>query len=139
MKKRKRVTPRRLQKKISRPRAAAGGSKRPLAPMPVWQRLQADQEADYAASRRRRSGLVPKTGAGLPDEDQSGAAELDDGKEKKLALAAPGLESRQNWANPASLLRDADWIRGVRGTLNSGPTLQNPPTGPEYFSRGFRK
>ena len=22
---------------------------------------------------------------------------------------------------------------------NSGPTLQNPPTGPEYFSRGFRR
>ena len=36
MKKRKRVTPRRLQKKISRLRASAGGGKRPLAPMPVW-------------------------------------------------------------------------------------------------------
>jgi len=44
--------------------------------------LSADQEADYFASGRRRSGVVPKTGAGLPDEDQSGAAEVDVGREK---------------------------------------------------------
>jgi len=35
MKKRKRVTPRRLQKKISRLRASAGGRERPLPPMPA--------------------------------------------------------------------------------------------------------
>ncbi len=36
MKKRKRVTPRRPQKKISRLRASAGAGKRPLAPLPEW-------------------------------------------------------------------------------------------------------
>ena len=65
--------------------------------------LSADQEADYFASGRRRSGVVPKTGAGLPDEDQSGAAEVDDGREKELALPAPGLERRQNGGKPAGL------------------------------------
>jgi hypothetical protein len=34
MKKQKRVTPRRLQKKISRLRASAGGGKGPLASLP---------------------------------------------------------------------------------------------------------
>jgi uncharacterized protein (DUF4415 family) len=36
MKPRKRVAPRKLQKKISRPRASAGGRKRPLQPTPDW-------------------------------------------------------------------------------------------------------
>ncbi len=38
MKKRKQVTPRRLQKKISRLRASAGGGKGPLASLPDWRR-----------------------------------------------------------------------------------------------------
>ena len=38
MKKRKRVTPRRPQKKISRLRASAGGGKGPLASLPDWRR-----------------------------------------------------------------------------------------------------
>ena len=57
--------------------------------------LSADQEADYVASGRRRSGLVPKTGAGLPDEDQSGAAEVNDGREEDL-----GGMSRESWGRP---------------------------------------
>jgi len=36
MKKRKRVTPRRLQKKISRLRASTGEGKGPLASLPAW-------------------------------------------------------------------------------------------------------
>ncbi len=38
MKKQKRVTPRRLQKNISRLRASAGGGKGPLASLPEWRR-----------------------------------------------------------------------------------------------------
>jgi len=38
MKKQKRVTPRRLQKNISRLRASAGGGKGPLASLPDWRR-----------------------------------------------------------------------------------------------------
>jgi len=68
--------------------AASFGGRRP-APDPVLAGvagiLPADQEAGYLASGRRRSGLVPETGAGLPDQDQPGAAEADAGREKEIA------------------------------------------------------
>ena len=59
--------------------------------------LQADQEAGHTAPGRRCAGLVPKTGAGLPDQDQSGAAEVDDGREEEIGGvgSVPGLEDRE--------------------------------------------
>src|SRR6266849_8580389 len=91
MKKQKRVTTRRPQKKISRLRASAGeGQGSAGIAAGVAEILSADQEADYFASGRRRSGLVPKTGAGLPDEDQSGAAEVDVGREEDLGGVSRG-------------------------------------------------
>ena len=46
--------------------------------------LQGDQEADYVVSGCRRSGLVQKSWTGVPDEDQSGAMEGDDGREEDI-------------------------------------------------------
>ena len=46
--------------------------------------LQGDQEADYVVSGCRRSGLVQKNWTGVPDADQSGAMEGDDGREEDI-------------------------------------------------------
>ena len=71
MKKRKQVTPRRLQKKISRLRASAGGGKGPLASLPEWRRyyrpikkqLTLRLDADVVAwFKRRAAGRGYQTG-----------------------------------------------------------------------------
>jgi hypothetical protein len=50
--------------------------------------LQGHQEAGDATTGRRCSRLVQKAGAGLPDQNQSGAPEGNDGGEKGLVALA---------------------------------------------------
>lgn len=45
---------------------------------------QEEQKADPVVSGCRRSGMVQEGGAGLPDEDQSSAAEANEGRENEL-------------------------------------------------------
>jgi hypothetical protein len=52
--------------------------------------LPSDQETDYVANRRRRCRMVPKTGARLSDENQSGPAEGHDGREKEVGGMSEG-------------------------------------------------
>ena len=47
--------------------------------------VQAGEEAGDAAAGRRRAGVVPTSGAGLPDADQPGSAEGDERGEKEGA------------------------------------------------------
>ena len=46
--------------------------------------LQGDQEADYVVSGCGRSGVVQKSWTGVPDADQSGAMEGDEGREEDI-------------------------------------------------------
>ena len=47
--------------------------------------VQAGEEAGDTAAGRRRAGVVPTSGAGLPDADQPGSAEGDERGEKEGA------------------------------------------------------
>ena len=51
----------------------------------VGRHVQAGEEAGDTAAGRRRAGVVPTSGAGLPDADQPGSAEGDDRGEKEGA------------------------------------------------------
>ena len=46
--------------------------------------LQGGQEADYFVFGCRRCGLVQKSWTGVPDKNQSGAMEGDDGREEEI-------------------------------------------------------
>ena len=85
MKQRKRVTPRRGQKKISQLRASAEGDEGPLT------RLQ-KRRRYYKAIKKQITLYLDadvldwfkRAGRGVPDADQSGAMEGDDGREEDI-------------------------------------------------------
>ncbi len=65
--------------------------------------LQGDQEADYVVSGCRRSGLVQKSWTGVPDADQSGALEGDDGREEDIrGMRLDALKTTKDVAASAS-------------------------------------
>ena len=64
--------------------------------------VQAGEEAGDAAAGRRRAGVVPTSGAGLPDADEPGSAEGDDRGEKEGAgvRVIPNADSSRNLGRP---------------------------------------
>ena len=98
----------------------------------VGRHVQAGEEAGDTAAGRRRAGVVPASGAGLPDADQPGSAEGDDRGEKEKR----GIESYS--ARPiraAEIPRfDAAWNPTLR--LSSG--ARNMSSSPDTHIEGAR-
>jgi len=68
----------------------------------VGRHIQAGEEAGDTAAGRRRAGVVPTSGAGLPDADQPGSAESDDRGEKEGAgvRVIPNADSSRDLGHP---------------------------------------